>query len=182
MFEAMHAAAEGVPLETIDQSARDYGMPVGPVELSDRVGLDVCLHVGQIVAAALGRQLPDLVPLQVLIDAGKLGKKTGEGLYRWQGDRPQRAKPRALPPADLQDRLMLILANECVACLREGLVESADAIDAGLIFGSGYAPFRGGPLQAARDRGVDACVARLQELAARYGERFTPDDGWSLLR
>ena len=182
MFEAMHAAAEGVPLETIDQSARDYGMPVGPVELSDRVGLDVCLHVGQIVAAALGRQLPDLAPLQVLIDAGKLGKKTGEGLYRWQGDRPQRAKPRAIPPADLQDRLMLILANECVACLREGLVESADAIDAGLIFGSGYAPFRGGPLQAARDRGVDACVARLQELAARYGERFTPDDGWSLLR
>lgn len=183
MFEAMHAAAEGIALETIDEAARRYGMPVGPVELSDMVGLDVCLHVGEIVSNALSRPLPDLTPLRELIAAGKLGKKTGQGLYRWEGERRVRStEPRTAPPEDLADRLMLLLANECVACQREGLVESADFIDAGMIFGSGYAPFRGGPLQAARERGIDDCVARLQQLSQRYGERFKPDAGWTQLR
>ena len=69
--------------------------------------------------------------------------------------------------------------NECVACLREGIVEDADLIDAGVIFGTGFAPFRGGPLAYARARGIDACVARLRELAQRYGARFRPDAGWA---
>lgn len=157
-------------------------MPVGPVELSDMVGLDVCLHVGTIVSEALGKTTPDLAPLKELVAAGKLGKKSGEGLYRWVQDKPQRAETDRTAHADLQDRLTLILANECVACLREGLVDREEWIDAGMIFGSGYPPFRGGPLQAARDRGVDECVRRLQELAARYGSRFTPDPGWERLR
>jgi 3-hydroxyacyl-CoA dehydrogenase/enoyl-CoA hydratase/3-hydroxybutyryl-CoA epimerase len=160
----------------------DFGMPVGPVELSDMVGLDVCLHVGTIVSNALGKTTPDLAPLQELVTAGKLGKKSGEGLYRWAAGKPQRAQVEGDVPADLQDRLMLILANECVACLRETLVDREEWIDAGMIFGSGYAPFRGGPLRAARERGVDECVRRLQDLAARYGSRFTPDPGWERLR
>jgi len=69
-----------------------------------------------------------------------------------------------------------------VACLREGVVNEAQLVDAGIIFGSGYAPFRGGPLQDAKRRGIAECVARLQELAGRYGARFTPDAGWDLLR
>jgi 3-hydroxyacyl-CoA dehydrogenase/enoyl-CoA hydratase/3-hydroxybutyryl-CoA epimerase len=182
MFEAMYAAQEGLAKEIIDRAAVDFGMPVGPVELSDLVGLDVCLHVGSIVSDALGRTTPDLDALKALVAAGKLGKKSGEGLYRWLGDKPQRAAVEGSIPADLQDRLTLILANECVACLREGLVEREEWIDAGMIFGSGYAPFRGGPLQAARDRGIDECVRRLQELADRYGSRFTPDPGWERLR
>lgn len=88
--------------------------------------------------------------------------------------------PRAR--ADLQDRLALIFVNECVAVWREGLVGSADLVDAGVIFGSGFAPFRGGPLHYARERGFEACTSRLQELASRYGERFTPDAGWMQLR
>ena len=182
MFEAMHAAQEGVSKEIIDRAAMDFGMPVGPVELSDMVGLDVCLHVGTIVSEALGKTTPNLAPLKELVAGGKLGKKSGEGLYRWVSGKPQRAQVEGVVPADLQDRLMLILANECVACLREGLVESEEWIDAGMIFGSGYAPFRGGPLQAARERGIDECVRRLQELAERYGSRFTPDPGWERLR
>ncbi|MBU3671577.1 MAG: hypothetical protein FGM43_03430 [Sinobacteraceae bacterium] len=189
MLEAVHAASEGIPLDTIDQSAVDFGMPVGPVELSDMVGLDVCRNVGAIVAGATGRALPDLSLIEARIGEGKLGRKSGEGFYRWQDGKVQRpaaalvthaATPQAL--ADLQDRLLLSIANEAVACLREGVISDAQLVDAGIIFGSGYAPFRGGPLQDARRRGITQCVARLQELAERYGPRFTPDAGWDLLR
>ena len=89
-------------------------------------------------------------------------------------------RPDAVARADLQDRLMLSLLNECVAVLREGLVDSREMIDAGVIFGCGFAPFRGGPLQDASTRGITTCVARLEELSIRYGDRFKPDAGWSL--
>lgn len=182
LLEAMHAAAEGVPLPVIDQVALDFGMPVGPVELADVVGLDVCQHVGQIVAAALGRTPPDLARLRELVAAGKLGRKAGEGFYVWvDGKASKPPAPAAGAPADLADRLILALVNECVACLREGVVEDADLVDAGVIFGAGFAPFRGGPLHWARRRGVAEVVARLQDLAARHGPRFAPDPGWDRL-
>ncbi len=85
------------------------------------------------------------------------------------------------PPPDLIDRLILVLVNECAACLRERIVDDADFIDAAVIFGTGFAPFRGGPLAYARSRGVAAVVERLEELAARYGARFQPDSGWALV-
>ena len=182
LFEAMFAASEGVPLPVIDQVALDFGMPVGPVELADVVGLDVCSHVGHIVAAELGRAPPDLSRLQERIAAGKLGRKSGEGFYPWVDGKAVKAPaPGLSPPADLADRLVLALLNECVACLREGVVEDADLLDAGVIFGTGFAPFRGGPLQYARQRGIAAVVARLRELQARHGTRFTPDPGWDRL-
>jgi 3-hydroxyacyl-CoA dehydrogenase/enoyl-CoA hydratase/3-hydroxybutyryl-CoA epimerase len=78
--------------------------------------------------------------------------------------------------------LILALANECAAALREGIVADADLVDVGVIFGSGFAPFRGGPLTYARKRGIDAVVARLEELTKAYGSRFTPDKGWTSLR
>jgi 3-hydroxyacyl-CoA dehydrogenase/enoyl-CoA hydratase/3-hydroxybutyryl-CoA epimerase len=84
-------------------------------------------------------------------------------------------------PADLQDRLLLPLVNECVACLREGIVSDADLVDAGVVFGTGFAPFRGGPLHYARTRGIAQVVTRLEELAAKYGARFSPDAGFALL-
>jgi 3-hydroxyacyl-CoA dehydrogenase / enoyl-CoA hydratase / 3-hydroxybutyryl-CoA epimerase len=82
----------------------------------------------------------------------------------------------------LQDRLLLSLVNEAVAVWREHVVEDPDLVDAGVIFGAGFAPFRGGPLQYARTRGIDAVVARLEELQGKYGPRFAPDAGWKLLR
>ncbi|MGI9246052.1 MAG: 3-hydroxyacyl-CoA dehydrogenase NAD-binding domain-containing protein, partial [Steroidobacteraceae bacterium] len=178
MSEAMLAAQEGVPLAVIDDAAMRFGMPVGPVELADLVGLDVCLNVGRILAAAYGGPAPEAVA--PLVAAGKLGKKTGQGLYAWKdGKALKPASPAgAEPPADLQDRLMLALVNEAMAVLREGVVADADLIDAGIIFGSGFAPFRGGPLQYARQRGVDVIVAQLESLAAKHGPRFRPDAGW----
>jgi 3-hydroxyacyl-CoA dehydrogenase/enoyl-CoA hydratase/3-hydroxybutyryl-CoA epimerase len=182
LYEAMFAAADGIPIEVIDEAALRYGMPMGPVELADVVGLDVCKHVGEIVSTALNKQKPDTSKLDALLAAKKLGRKSGEGFYVWRdGKAVKKAGPVAEPPADLEDRLILALANECAAVLREGIVADADLIDAGCIFGSGFAPFRGGPLTYSRARGVDVVVARLRELSDRFGPRFTPDSGWSLV-
>jgi 3-hydroxyacyl-CoA dehydrogenase/enoyl-CoA hydratase/3-hydroxybutyryl-CoA epimerase len=180
LYEAMFALQDGIPIEVIDEAALRYGMPMGPVELADVVGLDVCRHVGDIVSKALNKQRPDTSRLDALIAAKKLGRKSGEGFYVWRDGKAVKSDaPTKEPPADLEDRLVLALANECAAVLREGIVADADLIDAGVIFGSGFAPFRGGPLTYARKRGVDVVVARLQELSKAYGPRFTPDIGWS---
>ena len=180
LYEAMFALQDGIPIEVIDEAALRYGMPMGPVELADVVGLDVCRHVGDIVSKALNKQTPDTSRLDALIAAKKLGRKSGEGFYVWRdGKAVKSGAPAAEPPADLEDRLVLILANECAAVLREGIVADADLIDAGVIFGSGFAPFRGGPLTYCRARGVEVVVTRLQELSKVYGSRFAPDIGWS---
>ena len=182
LHEAMFAAQEGVPLAVIDAAATRFGMPMGPVELADVVGLDICAHVGRIIAEELGRAPPELSQLDALVAARKLGRKTGEGFYVWKEGKAVKPPVAGVePPADLTDRMILALVNECVACLRERIVEETDLIDAAVIFGTGFAPFRGGPLAYARSRGVSAVVARLEELAARYGPRFRPDAGWSLL-
>ena len=178
LTEAMLAAQEGVPLAVIDQVATGFGMPMGPIELADTVGLDVCLHVGRILADAYGRPAPDAV--EPLVSAGKLGRKSGAGLYEWRDGKP--VKPpagEAKAPADLEDRLVLPMVNAAVAILREGVVADADLIDAGVIFGSGFAPFRGGPLAYARGRGVEQVRQRLEELERRHGPRFRPDAGWA---
>ncbi len=183
LYEAMFAVQEGVPLEVVDEAALRYGMPMGPVELADVVGLDVCKHVGDIVSAALGKQKPDTSRIEALIAAKKLGRKSGEGFYVWKdGKAVKPPGPHPDPPAELEDRLILAMANECAAVLREGIVTDADLVDAGTIFGCGFAPFRGGPLTYARKRGIDAVVARLEELERRYGPRFAPDSGWSQVR
>jgi 3-hydroxyacyl-CoA dehydrogenase/enoyl-CoA hydratase/3-hydroxybutyryl-CoA epimerase len=179
MTEAMLAAAEGVPLPLIDRAAEDFGMPMGPVELADTVGLDVAAHVGGILSSAFGRPAP--AGIEELIKAGHLGRKSGRGFYEWRNGKPVKPPAAGEPPPDLQDRLMLQYLNETVACLREGVVADADLLDGGMIFGTGFAPFRGGPLHYARERGVDAILARLAELEARYGMRFTADPGWSSL-
>jgi 3-hydroxyacyl-CoA dehydrogenase / enoyl-CoA hydratase / 3-hydroxybutyryl-CoA epimerase len=182
LFEAMLAAQEGTPLAVIDHCAVSFGMPMGPIELIDVVGLDVAAHVGEIIAQELGRPVTQIARLNELLAAKKLGRKSGEGFYRWQdGKAIKPAADAGAAPADLTDRLILVMVNECVACLRERVVESADLADAAVLFGTGFAPFRGGPLTYARARGVPAVVARLQELAARHGARFQPDQGWSAL-
>jgi 3-hydroxyacyl-CoA dehydrogenase/enoyl-CoA hydratase/3-hydroxybutyryl-CoA epimerase len=178
LSEAMLVAQEGVPLVAIDQVAERFGMPMGPIELADTIGLDVCLHVGRILSAAFGRPAP--AAIESLVAAGKLGRKSGTGLYAWQDGKP--IKPPAdgtTAPADVEDRLVLSMVNEAVAILRERVVADEDLVDAGVIFGSGFAPFRGGPLRYARERGVEAVHARLLELEAAHGPRFHPDDGWS---
>ena len=181
MYEAMLAAQEGVAPAAIDRAAVEFGMPMGPIELVDVVGLDVAAHVGEIIARELGRTVTQIARLDELIAAKKLGRKSGAGFYSWQDGKPHKPPAAAPAPADLIDRMILVMVNECVACLREKVVDNADFADAAVIFGTGFAPFRGGPLTYARARGVPAVVARLHELAARHGERFRPDAGWTQL-
>jgi 3-hydroxyacyl-CoA dehydrogenase/enoyl-CoA hydratase/3-hydroxybutyryl-CoA epimerase len=176
--EALFALGEGIPAGVIDAAGTRFGMPVGPIELTDIVGLDVALHVGSVLAAAFGRRVPELLARQV--EQKKLGRKSGEGFYVWRDGKAQRPPDRnALIPPDLEDRLILPMLNEAVAALREGVIEDEDLLDAGAIFATGFAPFRGGPLQYAKTRGVGEVTKRLEELAQRYGERFHPDAGWS---
>jgi 3-hydroxyacyl-CoA dehydrogenase / enoyl-CoA hydratase / 3-hydroxybutyryl-CoA epimerase len=178
--EALFALEAGVPAALIDQAAVQFGMPLGPLELTDVVGLDVSLHVGRVLSAACGRDVPQT--LIKLVEQKKLGRKSGEGFYRWQDGKAQKDPTRgiAMPP-DLEDRLILPMLNEAVACLREGCVADADLLDAGAIFATGFAPFRGGPLHYAKILGINSVTTRLNALATRYGERFRPDAGWRLL-
>jgi 3-hydroxyacyl-CoA dehydrogenase/enoyl-CoA hydratase/3-hydroxybutyryl-CoA epimerase len=177
LIEAMLAVEEGVSPTLIDSIAVDFGMPMGPIELADVVGLDVSMHVGQILAAAFSKPAPQNVVK--LVEAKKLGRKTGQGFYEWREGKAVKPEASGQAPDDLQDRMILALVNEAVAVLREGVVADADLLDAGIIFGTGFAPFRGGPLKYARDRGVAACTARLEHLAQKYGSRFKPDAGWN---
>ncbi len=183
MAEAMHLAESGVALETIDHCAEDFGMPMGPVELVDSVGIDVARHVSDVLGAAFGRPVP--ARLAEMVEKGQLGRKSGQGFYTWKDGRAVKAdRPQSESTAELrhmQDRLLLPLVNEAVACLDEGVVADADLLDAGVIFGTGFAPFRGGPLNYARDRGIDDVVQTLNGLCERYGERFRPHAGWAKL-
>ncbi|HEY5849857.1 MAG TPA: 3-hydroxyacyl-CoA dehydrogenase NAD-binding domain-containing protein [Lysobacter sp.] len=178
MLEAATAYSEGIPGAAIDKAAVKFGMPMGPIELIDTVGLDVASGVGGELAPFLGLPIP--AALATPPQQGKRGKKDGQGLYKWENGKA--IKP-ALPkeyqaPSDLEDRLILPLLNEAVACLHDGVVSDAELLDAGVIFGTGFAPFRGGPIQYIRETGADALLTRLQQLNARYGDRFAPRPGW----
>lgn len=181
MAEALEMVREGVPLADIDQAAVDFGMPMGPIELMDSVGIDVALHVAKILAPLAGRTVAP--ELQELVAAGHLGKKTGQGFYLYSDNKPVRPPTAGEPVGnDVQDRLILAFINEAMACLADKVVEDEELIDAGVIFGTGFAPFRGGPMHYARAMGIDAMLATLEGLAERYGERFKPAAGWTELR
>ncbi|PJJ96121.1 3-hydroxyacyl-CoA dehydrogenase [Lysobacteraceae bacterium NML03-0222] len=178
LLEAMRAYAEGIPAAAIDKAAVKFGMPMGPVELVDTVGLDVAAGVGAELAPFLGLEIP--AALAAPPEMGKRGKKDGQGIYAWENGKAQ--KP-TLPkdyqaPDDLQDRLILPLLNEAVACLHDGVVSDADLLDGGVIFGTGFAPFRGGPIQYIRETGIDVLLEKLKTLQQRHGERFAPRPGW----
>ena len=180
MGEAMQLAEEGVALPDIDTVAERFGMPVGPVELADTVGLDVAMHVSKVLGDIMNRPVPDT--LKAMVEARTLGRKTGRGYYEWQdGKAVKPPSPGDVLAQDLEDRLILPMVNEAVACLSDGVVADAELLDAGVIFGTGFAPFRGGPINYARERGTSEVVDRLNELAAAHGERFQPCAGWSQL-
>ena len=182
LLEAVELIREGVPDAVIDRAATGFGMPVGPITLADTVGLDICLRVAQNLCESYGGEVPEV--LRQKVEAGKLGKKTGEGFYRWVKGEPQKsgAKGGARTRASIEDRLVFRYLNETVACLHEGVVEHADQLDAGLVFGTGFAPFRGGPINYIVDRGQDALLRKLNTLHEQYGERFKPGAGWKELK
>lgn len=181
LLEAMTCYSEGIPGPVIDKAALAFGMPMGPIELADTVGLDVAASVGKLLAEFLGLPIPS--GLDGLLATGKRGRKDGQGFYTWVDGRAQKPEvPKDYhAPDDLTDRLILPFLNEAVACLHEGVVADEDLLDAGVIFGTGFAPFRGGPITHIRTEGAAKLKARLQQLADRHGPRFAPRPGWDVL-
>jgi 3-hydroxyacyl-CoA dehydrogenase/enoyl-CoA hydratase/3-hydroxybutyryl-CoA epimerase len=155
MQSAFRLLDEGAKPETIDAAMEEFGMPMGPIELADTVGLDICLAAGKELAKSGARgatrgssagshiEAPQVLLNKVAL--GQLGKKTGQGIYRYEKGKPVKGQPDAWKP-DLIEALIEPYLAEAQAVLAEGIVADGELIDAGLIFGTGFAPFRGGPL------------------------------------
>jgi 3-hydroxyacyl-CoA dehydrogenase / enoyl-CoA hydratase / 3-hydroxybutyryl-CoA epimerase len=186
MLEAMLMLDENIDKVTIDTAAEKFGMPMGPIELADQVGLDICLDVGDMLRSKFGNLLPPTPAwLRDKVARAELGRKTGKGFYVWKdgkADKTAGSPATTQPTEEMIDRLILPMSNVCVACLREGIVDNADVVDGAMIFGTGYAPFRCGPLNYARIRGPENVVSTLRALEAKFGGRFAPDAGWEGFR
>jgi 3-hydroxyacyl-CoA dehydrogenase/enoyl-CoA hydratase/3-hydroxybutyryl-CoA epimerase len=152
MLNAFRMLDEGAKPETLDRAMEDFGMPMGPAELADTVGLDICLHAGKALAKG-ATAVPEILASKVAL--GHLGKKTGQGIYQYVDGKPVKGQPDAYDQA-LVDALIEPYLHEAEAVLKEGIVADADLVDAGLIFGTGFAPFRGGPLHYLKTRGRKA--------------------------
>jgi 3-hydroxyacyl-CoA dehydrogenase/enoyl-CoA hydratase/3-hydroxybutyryl-CoA epimerase len=176
LLEAMLMLEEGLAPETVDAAAVAFGMPMGPVTLADTVGLDICLSVARELSKTLGAEIP--AALENMTRGGMLGRKSGAGFYVWKNGKPVRRKTTPAPQPVVAKRLIARMVNEAMACLREGVVADADLLDAGLVFGAGFAPFRGGPMHYVKERGREDFLHELKELRAAHGARFTPDPGW----
>lgn len=181
LMESMVLLQEGIAPEVIDKAALDFGMPMGPIELADTVGLDVCLSVADNLAKHYGGEVPQR--LRQMVEQKQWGKKTKQGFYAYKNGKMVRQKTGvvAAETSQIADRLILRMLNEAMACLREKVIEDTELLDAGMIFGTGFAPFRGGPVHYAKQRGVQATIIRLEELRQLYGERFKPDEAWQIL-
>ena len=181
MLEATLLLEEGLDAEVIDKAARGFGMMMGPVELADTVGLDICLAAATKLSEELGFEVPHIINKKVA--AKELGVKTGKGFYSYKNGRKIVSKnpKNAFIPKDVEDRLILRLLNEAVACLIEGIIEDSDYIDAASVFGFGFAPFTGGIMNYINTEGAGILHARLKELENKYGHRFAADEYWEKL-
>ncbi|GMQ95309.1 MAG: 3-hydroxyacyl-CoA dehydrogenase NAD-binding domain-containing protein [Patescibacteria group bacterium] len=142
IIEAAKMAEEGFPLGDIDASAVDFGMPMGPIMLSDAVGLDVCFLVAEEISDFLGFSIPKI--LRKMIEEGNLGRKSGKGFYEYQKNGKRRHLPEGKSDILLQKRLISKIVDEARICLKDGVVADRDAANVGAVFGTGFAPFRGG--------------------------------------
>jgi 3-hydroxyacyl-CoA dehydrogenase / enoyl-CoA hydratase / 3-hydroxybutyryl-CoA epimerase len=182
LLEAMLLVDEGVQAEAVDRAATDFGMAMGPVEVADRVGLDICLEVLEMLRDRLGGLPEPPGWFRDKVEKGELGRKSDKGFYAWKDGKPQKADAKGEPDPALPDRLILPMVNASAACLRDKVVEDADLLDGAMIFATGFAPFRGGPAKYARDRGIGEVRERLEALARDRGERFRPDEGLDTLK
>jgi 3-hydroxyacyl-CoA dehydrogenase/enoyl-CoA hydratase/3-hydroxybutyryl-CoA epimerase len=184
MAEAGRMLKEGATIEQIDNALLEFGLPMGPISLFDEVGLDVAAKVSHILEAAFGSRMAGEGMMDKIVESGRLGKKQGKGFYIYEG------KTKKIDPAiyafmgkggkfegggaDIQERCVLLMINEAAMCLAEGIVRRPDDVDVGMIFGTGFPPFRGGLLRYADMRGIDNIVGKLETLAEKYGDRFKP--------
>lgn len=179
LTEAVLMLDEGIPKEVVDRAALRFGMPMGPIMLADQVGLDICLDVAERLKAQLDRPMPDIPDwMRRMVEDGRKGKKSGRGFYDWSSGRPDPGEGDT-GPEDLIDRLVLPMLDACVECLRLEVAQDEDEVDGAMVFATGFAPFRGGPMSYARERGHAQVRDRLAALAKTHGPRFNPDEGWS---
>jgi 3-hydroxyacyl-CoA dehydrogenase/enoyl-CoA hydratase/3-hydroxybutyryl-CoA epimerase len=183
--EAMHLLEDGYPVTDVDTAMRRFGMPMGPFEVLDEVGLDVAQKVAGVLSAAFPGRMQPAPVLDKLVAAGRLGRKSGVGFYHHTGG-ARRPEPglrsltglsrerRATSPEPLAERMVLAMVNESARCVEEGIVAGADAVDLAMILGAGFPPFRGGPLRHADHVGLAQIVSRLGALRAEKGPRFEP--------
>lgn len=190
MVEAIAILEEGNTVQRIDKALLDFGMPMGPIELFDEVGLDVAFKVAKILQKTMGDRMAESEILQKLLDAGRLGKKNGKGFYKYSGHKKEYdsaieelipAKEKTiLDESEIARRMIYPMINEAARCLDEGIVSHPRDVDVGMIFGTGFAPFRGGLLRFADNEGLDKIIAELRKYAEMFGPRFQPSQ--SLLK
>jgi len=185
MIETGHLLAEGTPIEELDRAMTRWGFPVGPVTLLDEVGLDVAVKAGGVMVEAFGERLRPAIAIEHLVGAGRLGRKSGLGFFRYRDGRNAGAdeavygllgvqKGTGPGEAAIVERLTLVMLNEAARALEEGVVRQPRDGDVGAIFGIGYPPFRGGPFRTMDVMGAAQVVAALEQLAGRCGRRFAP--------
>ncbi len=181
LLEATMLLDEGVAITAIERAAIEIGFPMGPISLADTVGLDVCLLVAENLIPVYGGSIAQC--LQDVVAKGHLGRKSGQGFYLYSAGKQRVAyhsqvQSGSVSQTDIQDRLLCRVLNESIACLREKIVTDADVLDAAIIFGTGFAAFKGGPMSIVRELGEEAIRSRLKVLESTYGFRFKPDAGW----
>ncbi len=192
LAEAARLLYEGVSIEQVDKALLEFGMPMGPFNLVDEIGVDVAAKVSHILETAFGKRMSTVDAsganaLDKIVASGRLGKKNGKGFYVYEGKEKKvdttipeivgasrRPAPTAISLEEIQDRCVLMMINEAAMILAEGIVRRPQDVDAGMIFGTGFPPFRGGLLRYADSIGVDKVVEKMETFAAKHGERFKP--------
>jgi 3-hydroxyacyl-CoA dehydrogenase/enoyl-CoA hydratase/3-hydroxybutyryl-CoA epimerase len=186
--ESLWLLDEGYRIEDVDRAMKDWGMPLGPLALTDEVGIDIASEVAGVLNAAFGERLPLPSWLGGLTGAGFLGKKNGRGLYRYEGRERGGVNRGAYEllglepaiedpdPRYLQERMVLRMVDEAARCLEEGVVATAGELDLAMVFGTGFPPFRGGPCRWADHQGLGWTLETLERFAIAVGERYRPSD------
>ncbi len=184
LVEAGQLFDAGVPADVIDSAMLDFGMPLGPLRLIDEVGADVALHVAETLAAGLAPRfsVPDV--LRRMVAAEFMGKKSDSGFYRYRNGQAEgrneglvpAAPGGTLPREAIVTRLAMTMVNEAACCLAEDVVSEPEQVDFAMIMGTGFAPFRGGPLRYADALGLSHCVDTLSGLSGTEGGRYAPCD------
>jgi 3-hydroxyacyl-CoA dehydrogenase/enoyl-CoA hydratase/3-hydroxybutyryl-CoA epimerase len=185
LVEAANLFESGADIAALDEAMLAFGMPMGPMRLMDEVGLDVSLHVAQTLSAKFGERLQIPGCLQKMIEAKMLGRKNERGFYLHEKKSEARLNPevsafvrnqaaRPLPREELQERMVFLMINEAARCLEEEVVTSPADVDFSMIMGTGFAPFRGGPLRHADSLGVEKIVGAMENLVDRGAAHFEP--------
>lgn len=185
MNEAAHLVAEGVPIEKIDGAMLDWGFPVGPIKLTDEVGIDVGAKVGKIMVNAFGERMAQPEGMSRLIQDERYGRKNRRGFYLYGGKKKGvdesvydvlgvEPTNKSVSREEIAWRCALQFVNEACRCFGEGILRSARDGDIGAVFGLGFPPFRGGPFRFVDQVGAKEILGRLRELEKKHGPRFSP--------